>query len=180
MQKRDTKKRIKRIVTGLAVCCVIAPTMAFACEPESAQELKPVGKTRLSVWFWDVYDAQLLTDSGNYEDYERRALRLSYLRDIEAQDLVDTTKEEWQRMAIEISAEHEQWLKDLNTMWPDVSEGDCLMLVETEQGHSTFYNAKGRLGEISSAQFTDDFLAIWLSPNSRFKEERNELIGATQ
>jgi len=180
MRKQHSRKRIKRLVTAAALCCVIAPTMAFACEPESAQDLKPVGKTRLSVWFWDVYDAQLLTDSGNYDDYQRRALRLSYLRDIEAKDLVETTKEEWQRLEIEVSNEHTQWLDKLNKMWPDVSEGDCLMLVENEQGHSTFYNADGILGSVESAQFTEDFLAIWLSPNSRFKEERNELIGVTQ
>lgn len=180
MKKTHNRKRLKRLVTALALCCVVAPTMAFACEPSSAESLKQVGKTRLSVWFWDVYDAQLFTDSGNYDNYERRALRLSYLRDIEAQDLVETTKEEWQRMDIEITAQHEQWLTQLNQMWPDVSNGDCLMLVETEQGHSNFYNAEGRLGQIDSAQFTEDFLAIWLSPKSRFKEERNELIGAAQ
>jgi hypothetical protein len=172
------RKNLKRLVTALALCCVAAPTMALACDPDSAKKLKPVGETRLSVWFWDVYDAQLLTDSGNYNDYDRRALRLSYLRDIEASDLVETTKEEWQRLGIDVSSEHQQWLSELNAMWPDVSNGDCLMLVENEQGHSTFYNAEKRLGEIPSAQFTDDFLAIWLSPNSRFKDERNELIGA--
>ncbi|WP_417681496.1 chalcone isomerase family protein [Pseudidiomarina aquimaris] len=178
MPNRHNRKRLKRWVTGLALCCVAAPTMALACEPDSAQDLQAVGKTRLSVWFWDVYDAQLLTDSGNYDDYDRRALRLSYLRDIKAKDLVETTKEEWQRMDIAVTSEHEQWLEKLQEMWPDVSNGDCLMLVETEQGHSSFYNAEGRLGGIDSAQFTDDFLAIWLSPNSRFKDERNELIGA--
>lgn len=180
MPNRHNRKRVRRWVTGLALCCIVAPTMALACEPESAQNLQPVGKTRLSVWFWDVYDAQLLTDTGNYDEFNRRALRLTYLREIEAKDLVDTTKEEWQRMDIKITEEHEQWLTKLQDMWPDVSNGDCLMLVETEQGYSTFYNAEGRLGAIKSAQFTDDFLAIWLSPQSRFKEERNELIGATK
>lgn len=159
----------------------LASNSALAnCNPNLAASLETVGTTRLSVWFWDVYDAELLTDSGNYQDYQKRALRLNYLREIKAADLVETTKEEWQNLEIEVTSAHEDWLAKLNRIWPDVQEGDCLMLVETEQGHSKFFNAEGELGTIESSQFTDDFLAIWLSPESRFKEERNELIGAKQ
>ncbi|WP_411358322.1 chalcone isomerase family protein [Pseudidiomarina salilacus] len=150
-----------------------------SCQTERLSDLDAVGKTRLSVLFWDVYDAELFTDSGNYDTYAQRALRLSYLRDIEAQDLVDTTREEWERLDIKITSEHEQWLSDLAQMWPDVQEGDCLMLLETAEGHSEFYNAETKLGEIPSATFTEDFLAIWLSPESRFRDERDELIGAS-
>ncbi|RUO62284.1 hypothetical protein CWI71_05290 [Pseudidiomarina insulisalsae] len=163
----------------LIAVSLLVPAVYANCSPKAAAELEKVGETRLSVWFWDVYDAELFTDSGNYENYQRRALRLSYLRDIEASELVETTREEWQRLDIRMSEQHEQWLSELNEMWPDVSNGDCLMLVETPEGHSEFYNADKKLGVIPSAEFTDDFLAIWLSPDSRFRAERNELIGAS-
>lgn len=172
---------VKLSLAVITLLTALTSTVAVAnCNPDTGKDLETVGKTRLSVWFWDVYDAELLTDSGNYEDYERRALRLSYLREIEAADLVDTTREEWQRMDISITAEHDDWLKRLNEMWPDVQKGDCLMLVETDQGYSEFFNAEGKLGSIESSEFTDDFLAIWLSPDSKFKSERNELIGANK
>ncbi|MDN7124201.1 chalcone isomerase family protein [Pseudidiomarina sp. 1APP75-32.1] len=164
------------LLTGL----LASGAASAQCSPTAASSLQTVGSTRLSVWFWDVYDAELLTDSGNYKDYDRRALRLSYLREIEAADLVDTTKEEWQRLGIEITPTHQQWLAKLNRIWPDVQAGDCLMLVENAQGQSQFFNTDKELGTIESSEFTDDFLAIWLSPDSRFKEERNELIGADQ
>ena len=63
-------------------------------------------------------------------------------------------------------------------MWPNVTKGDCITLVETSQGYAEFYGSEGLLGEIPAKQFTDDFLAIWLAEESRFKTERNELIGA--
>lgn len=151
--------------------------VAQACIPEPIEPLQQVGQTRLSVWFWDVYDAALYTDSGNYETYEQRALKLNYLRKISADDLVDTTADEWQKLEIELTEEHQQWLVQLRSMWPDVANGDCLMLVEDDAGASVFYNNQGELGRIPSAQFTEDFLAIWLSPKSRFREERDELVG---
>lgn len=153
---------------------------ANACLVEPIEALEKVGETRLSVWFWDVYDAALYTDSGNYNTYQQRALQLNYLRSISADDLVDTTAEEWEKLNIKLSSEHQQWLAQLRDIWPDVTKGDCLMLVENAAGESVFYNAEGELGSVASAQFTDDFLAIWLSPNSRFREERDALVGEQQ
>lgn len=169
------------ISTLAAMLAPPAQSQALQCSVvEPYEQLQAVGKTRLKVWFWDVYDAELRTDSGAYQGAEQRGLQLSYLRDISAQDLVDTTADEWQRLAIDISPEHQQWLNTLADIWPNVKEGDCITLVETAAGHAVFYGPEGQLGHIESAQFTDDFLAIWLAENSRFKEERNALIGANE
>ncbi|SFV24832.1 chalcone isomerase family protein [Pseudidiomarina donghaiensis] len=179
---------VKRLANTCLTVIVAGCLMVFAAASYASQctavepfnQLKPVGKTRLQVWFWDVYDAELRTETGAYEDAEQRALQLSYLRDIEAQDLVDTTAEEWQRLNIALTDTHNQWLQQLQQMWPDVQKGDCITLVETAAGHAQFFGPEGELGVIRSAQFTNDFLAIWLDEKSRFKSERNELIGAQQ
>lgn len=164
----------------LSLSCIplfSAAAQANQCEPDAIAELELVGETRLSVMFWDVYDARLYTDTGEYEGAGQRALRLDYLRDIEAADLVETTEEEWEKLDYEIDEQAQTWLADLDEMWPDVKEGDCLTLVETEDGFARFYNADGELGVIESKQFTQQFLDIWLSAESRFDDERNELIG---
>lgn len=165
------------VSSALVLSGISTSALASQCAVDEFETLQKVGETRLSVWFWDVYDAELRTDTGALDSAEQRALQLSYLRDIKAKDLVDTTAEEWERLGITISGEHEQWLSELLEMWPNVKEGDCITLLETEQGHAKFFGPTGELGEISSAQFTDDFLAIWLDENSRFKDARNELIG---
>lgn len=168
-------------LTALAAAITGTAQAAESCKASVPDSYQTVGQTRLSVWFWDVYDATLLTDSGNYDWQQRQqsksALLLSYLRDIDADDLVDTTAEEWQRLGFE-HAEQDQWLEQLRNIWPDINEGDCLVLIETDNGGSAFYQGDKKLGEINHRSFTEQFLAIWLSPNSRFKEERNELIGA--
>ncbi|CAI8152618.1 MAG: Uncharacterised protein [Pseudidiomarina mangrovi] len=152
---------------------------AEQCAIPDQSAFEQVGQTRLKVLFWSIYDAELWTDSGDYSSFTQRVLRLNYLRSISADDLVDTTGDEWQRLGIELSADHQQWLSELRAMWPDVNEGDCLMLVEDNQGHAEFYNANGSLGRIESAIFTDHFLAIWLAENSRFDDERKQLLGVS-
>lgn len=175
-------RKQKRLSWLLAAGVIGLSSAAFSvqanCSNTTYDTLKVVGETRLSVLFWDVYDAQLRTDSGNYDDYEQRALRLTYLREIKAADLVESTQEEWERLGITISEDHETWLRQLNEMWPDVKKGTCLMMLESAAGHAQFFSADGELGTIESATFTEDFLAIWLDQNSRFEDERNELIGA--
>src|SRR5690606_21102344 len=111
--------------------------------------------------FWDVYDAQLYSDSGNYEDAEKTALKLTYLRDIDAEDLVETTQEEWERLDYEIDDQAKSWLSKLNEIWPDVTDGDCIMLVTEADGTSIFYGNDGELGRVDDKDFSERFLAIW-------------------
>lgn len=161
---------------------LLTPAVAAAssCATDQLEPLQLVGETRLSVLFWDVYDARLYSDTGAYQDAGRRALRLDYLRDIEADELVETTKEEWERLDYAINDEAQSWLDKLGEIWPDVSEGDCITLVETSNGYAEFYGNSGLLGEVENKEFTQKFLDIWLSENSRFEDERDELTGVNQ
>ncbi|MCP1340131.1 chalcone isomerase family protein [Idiomarina sp. M1R2S28] len=162
------------------LCGIIAlfslNSYAAECTDSVPDDFSKVGQTRLSVYFWDVYDATLYSPTGKYKQDERQALLLEYLRDIKAEDLIETTEEEWQKLELN-SDKHEQWLEKLNSIWPDIKEGDCLLLVEKEDGTAEFYQGDKLLGEIEDKDFTEQFLAIWLSENSRFESERNELIG---
>ncbi|RUO73078.1 chalcone isomerase family protein [Idiomarina ramblicola] len=150
--------------------------LAAECTSSVPENFTKVGETRLSVYFWDVYDATLYSPSGKYNQDERQALMLDYLRDIKAKDLIETTEEEWQKLGLN-SDSHEKWLTKLDSIWPDIKEGDCLLLVEKSNGAAEFYQGDKLLGEIDDNEFTEQFLAIWLSEESRFKSERNELIG---
>lgn len=171
---------MKKLMSGIAIVLLTAMStsaLATNCDAAVPGNFTKVGQTRLSVLFWDVYDATLYSASGQYKKSERQVLKLHYLRDIDAADLIETTEEEWQKLGLEAS-QHDQWLSTLTNIWPDINEGDCLLLVETKNGYSDFYQGNKRLGTVESAAFTEQFLAIWLSPDSRFKEERNELVGA--
>lgn len=138
--------------------------------------LKPVGETRLRVLFMRIYDAALFTRSGDFNGMEPMVLAIEYARDISAQQLVDQTRDEWQRMAL-VDENSEQWLEQLAAMWPNVSSGDCLIAARTEAGTTQFFSAQRALGEIDEPEFAEKFFAIWLAENARFRRSRDELVG---
>ncbi|WP_113905766.1 chalcone isomerase family protein [Aliidiomarina celeris] len=141
------------------------------------QKVERVGETRLRVMFFKVYDALLATNTGDFPNYQTLALELNYLRNIKADTLVDTTADEWKKQGIEVTAEHEQWLTTLRSIWPDVQEGDCLVALHERSQGLRFYNANGELGIIESDTFAEDFLAIWLGEKSSFEKNRDQLLG---
>ena len=139
--------------------------------------LQMVGQARLEVLWWPVYESRLYSPGGDYvEGVRPLRLEIQYLRDVEAQDLVDHTRKEWQRLGVE-GPQSEQWLRTLARLWPDVRKNDLLALVLDKQDRGTFYLNGKALGTIDDPGFGEDFLAIWLSPKTSRPELRLALIG---
>ena len=154
--------------------CLLAVLFAGSAQ---AEQLQLVGQARLEVLFWSIYDSRLYTADGRYSDGQRPLLlELEYLRDIEAADLVEHTRNEWQRLQLRADAQ-DMWLQELARMWPDVSEDDVLALQMSESGRSTFLLNGKPLGSIDDPQFGPSFLAIWLSPDTSRPDLRRSLIG---
>jgi hypothetical protein len=166
-------------LVGIALALNAAPAVAQSaqCAAQISGDLETVGETRLRVMFFKVYDATLMTDTGNYLDAGTVALQLSYLRDVDAEKLVETTKEQWEKLDYSIGETEQAWLNELQTIWPDVREGDCLLAYHEPDKGVQFYSADGELGQIESDEFADKFLAIWLDEDSSYRKNRNELIG---
>ncbi|MCC5854961.1 MAG: chalcone isomerase family protein [Idiomarina sp.] len=154
-------------------------TMAQAseCGAGTIADLNKVGETRLRVMLFRVYDAALYTDSGQYPEFEKLALRIDYLRSISSRQLVAATEEEWEKLGYDIGSEARTWLTELGEFWPDVRQGDCLTAVHQASEGVRFYNADGILGEIDSSTFAERFVAIWLDANSSFRRNRDQLVG---
>ncbi|MBY5921774.1 chalcone isomerase family protein [Ferrimonas balearica] len=150
---------------------------ALPTEAPSLAMMKPVGESRLKVLWFPIYHARLYSDDGRYDGIEPPLLLdLTYLRDIDAEDLLEHTRSEWQRLALYESRDSEAWLASLAAIWPDVAEGDRLTLMVQPQ-HSTFYFNGEPIGTIAESRFGEQFLSIWLHPDSRYPKLRNALIG---
>lgn len=167
------------VVLVLTVMIGLGTTSAATatCQASLTESLEKVGETTLRVMFFRVYDAELWTDTGSYPPDQEWLLQLTYKRDITADQLVEQTAEEWQELGYELTEEREQWLAELSAMWPDVSDGDCLLAHAASPTETVFYNAGGALGRIESEAFTEAFFAIWLSPDSSFPRNRDQLTG---
>lgn len=157
--------------------CLLAAALGPAGAHSAAEDdLLPVGEARLQVLLWPVYQSRLFAPGGSY-DPDARPIRfeITYLRDISADDLVDRTRVEWDHLSLQ-HPQQEQWLTQLQNLWPDVQEGDTLSLV-LDESSSRFYFNDNLLGEMPDAAFGPQFLAIWLSPGTSRPELREALLG---
>lgn len=140
-------------------------------------ELKKVGEAKLKVLFWDVYNSTLYSQTGEYQaELFPQALKINYLRDIDADDLIERTKEEWQKLDIKQDT-YQQWLPMLTEIFPDIKKGDTLLLKVSENLQSEFFFNGKAIGKIADESFGQSFLRIWLDENCSYPKVRNQLIG---
>jgi len=140
-------------------------------------DLKKVGEAQLKVLFWKVYNSRLFSADGSYVDGQRPVkLEIEYLRDIDADQLVQRTAAEWQSQGV-THPRQDQWLQSLSALWPDVSENDVIALQLDGDDRSSFYINGTFLGYVEDPAFGQSFIDIWLSPNTTRPELRKMLIG---
>ncbi|MGL5008016.1 MAG: chalcone isomerase family protein [Plesiomonas sp.] len=148
---------------ALLVVCGFSPVL-YALP---TQQLKPVGQGTMS-WLWaDIYSVTLLNRSGVYQPNTYPvALSIAYFTDIDAEDLVSTTRDEWERLKIQTPKVRQNWLTQLEQIWPDIKPYDTLTFYASSPNIGEFYHNAQRIGQIRAPQFSPSFLAIWLSENS--------------
>ncbi|TMP30120.1 hypothetical protein CWB99_03355 [Pseudoalteromonas rubra] len=187
----------RRSYTKLLVSAAIfVSVQASASTATQLPKLELSGTAELRYLFWDIYSAALYTSGGTYQETEfPQVLKLTYKRDIEAQELVDATREQWQKQKLELD-NREQWLRQLGQLWPDIRKGNQLILVVDADQQSRFYfrpappetltpslsesalkESARFLGAINDRAFGPAFLGIWLSEKTTEPKLRKQLIG---
>lgn len=174
-------------ITLLILCCLLAGHVHATIDsplPDVVQQqwqgFEMVGKTRLRHFGFHIYDAafwMLGTIDTNSISKNTCALSITYARNIDAQKLLSSTDEEWRRLGFADKYPIDAWLKLLEKIWPDVGDGDQLIVVTKPNGSTDFFNKDTSLGTVNDPQFGGAFLAIWLDENSRFTKNRKELLG---
>ena len=159
----------------LAVLCTLSFSGVTMADPLS--ELNKVGEAKLQVLFWDVYNSSLYSQTGQYQA-ERfpQALKIDYLRNIDANDLIEKTQDEWEKLGIE-KVKFTPWIPLLTDIFPDIKKGDSLLLSVDKNLQSEFFFNGKKIGEITDQTFGKTFLRIWLDENCRYPKVRNKLIG---
>lgn len=143
-------------------------------------QYKKVGSAKFSVYFWDIYNSTLYTTTGQYPvsvEQSNIVFHIEYLRDITSADLIERTIEQWQHLGLK-SSEYQQYLPQLEQLWPDIKAGDSLTLL-INQSQSKFYFNQKYLGSIKQHIFGQQFLNIWLSAKSSQPKLRAQLLGVT-
>ncbi|WP_417605038.1 chalcone isomerase family protein [Oceanimonas baumannii] len=146
------------------LCCMLL-LLVSSVAASPVGDLTLVGQGRMSWLFWELYQARFYSESGHYQPGQYpQALSLRYQRNIDNDDLITATVEEWQRLEVEWKRE---WPGQLAKIWPSVRTNDELVLRVDEDGTSRFYFNWQLVGSMGDPDFAPAFLAIWFSSDSR-------------
>ncbi|SDJ01630.1 Chalcone isomerase-like [Ferrimonas sediminum] len=142
-----------------------------------ASALDRIGESTFSVLFWDIYTAQLFNQDGRYQGLNGPLrLSLTYHRQIDANDLLEATESQWQRMGYQDAASR-QWLQQMGLCFPDVDTGHTLSFYLAEDSSARLdWNGQRRC-DFDRSEGNRQFLAIWLSQDSADPDFTRQLTG---
>ena len=162
----------------LAILCTLVFSGVSMANP--LDDLKKVGEAKLKVLFWDVYNSSLYSKTGEYQAGQfPQALKINYLRDIDAEDLIERTHDEWEKLGIK-QVTFRQWTPLLTNIFPDIKKGDTLLLSVSENQQSEFFFNGKTIGKITDQTFGKSFLRIWLDEKCSYPNVRKKLIGSNK
>lgn len=138
-----------------------------------------IGKGRLAVWGFQVYDARLWALPSFKPDNlptQPFALELAYLRDFSSKDIAERSITEMRRSAAISEEQAKTWINEMLRVIPDIKKGDRVMGIHRPgSGAQLLVNGKSS-GEIRDAEFARLFFGIWLSPKTSEPKVRAALL----
>jgi len=175
--RQQNKRLTGRQLVAAALLCSAVEALAAGMPERELEGMSLVGEARLSVMFWDIYDAQLYAPSGDWSRGEPFALSLTYLRDLKGRRIAERSIREMREQGFSDEAALRRWRDRLAAIIPDVRERDEVVGVADTQGHTRFYLDGQLLGEIDDPAFTRAFFDIWLGEDTSEPQLRAQLLG---
>ena len=169
---------MKPILYFLLICfgasAYATPLSKYMNDPQT------VGNARLEVMFWDIYDAELIAESGVFVTGEPFALKLTYLRKFKGEDIASRSVDEMRNLGVDDEIKLAKWFEQMHSIFPDVKSGNSIIGVVDDKQYSNFYFDEMKLGRIDDPEFSKWFFAIWLHEKSSEPKMRKELLGLVE
>jgi hypothetical protein len=164
----------------ILLCLILfMPTFASAegVVANYVESPKAVGTARLSVLFWDVYDATLYAPKGEYAKGESFALKLNYLMEFKGDEIAERSVEEMRKQGFADEMKLAAWYSQMKAIFPNVTKGSVITGIYQPNKPTPFYAGSTKLGVIQDPEFGRHFFDIWLSEKSSEPEMRRTLLG---
>lgn len=165
--------------------CILAVMITFgAVADEQVADLHVpqaglVGKARLKVLFWKVYDAELYAPNGEWDEDRPFALTLNYLRKLDGDKIAKRTISEIRDQGFDDEVTLARWYEEIRNILPDVEKDTRITGICDGNGNTLFYRNGNLIGAIEEPLFTDRFFNIWLGDKTSQPKMRDKLLGET-
>lgn len=135
-----------------------------------------LGTGRLSIFFIDIYDISLFSQTKDYLKDKPFAIVINYLRDIKSNQIVDSSIDEIKRISNPSKGEIENYRSVLTSLFPNIYRGDQLIGIKKTNSDGVFFYNEKTIGKINDEELLDNFFDIWLSEKTSHPELRDKLI----
>ena len=166
----------------LSAAAFANPSLNSATENTGAplQQLQTHGRYHLTWFGLSIYDITLWTSERPFRfavDLKPSsfALEIRYKIDVDADDLIEETRDQWQELAL-LDEDANRWLQQLPQIWPDIKEGDRLVMFVDESLQARFFHNDKLVGQIDDPAFATRFAAIWLAEGAEYPDMRKALL----
>jgi hypothetical protein len=163
---------LSELVYGLVYGLMLLPLAgagqpAYADRPAwLAQSPQVVGEARFRIFIFDIYHVALVSPDGGYDGTPPYALKLSYLRDVERQAIVESSLDQMRQQSTGDEARLAKWADWMEVHFPDMQEGDEAIMVALVDGGMMLLHNGTELGQSDDPTFTTAFFGIWLSDDA--------------
>lgn len=170
------KHRLWYVFSAIFIISFSSPVFAkdlqrFIDQPEI------VGQARLTMFFFDIYDASLIAPQGKFTNEKPFALELTYLRDFDGKDIASRSIDEMRKLGMKDEMKLAKWYQAMEDIFPNVKEHETITGIVDEQQVSHFYIDDRPLGVVHDKEFSQWFFSIWLSENTAEPKMRRQLLG---
>lgn len=179
-----------RLNRALLVCSV-ALAISLSTAPVHAKDvgqswLEPLipnaqmrGAGLFRVFGFKIYEASLFTDAKfdakKWQEHSL-ALKLSYLREVTALQISESSAKEMRRLSLGTPTQIEAWQKQMTTLFVNVKNGDSLTGIYKPGGPTAVFLNHQRLGDIADPEFGVAFFSIWFDSKTKDQSLRQALL----
>lgn len=167
----------RSVIIMLLMLGLASPALSTPIALQQIPNAKEVGKGRLSLAFWDIYDAALYAPDGKWNPDYPYLLSIDYFREIEGADIAARSIEEIKKQGFADSTSLEDWHQQMRAIFPNTKNGTNLTALFTSTKTTEFYHNDKRIGVIKDPLFGKQFFDIWLSKKTSEPALRKALLG---
>ena len=134
-----------------------------------------VGEVNYTHLFWNLYDAKLITETGNF-DKNKFALTLKYNTKISKKSVVKETLNQLKKQKEYTDEELVELTTLLNNTFKKIEVGDTFIGIK-ENDTAYFYFENEKVLETEDLEFINLFFDIWLRQDSQNPAFTKKLLG---
>ena len=134
-----------------------------------------VGEVNYTHLFWDLYDAKLLTETGDFDE-NKFALVLKYNTKISKKSVVKETLSQLKKQKKYTKQELDELTTLLSNTFKDIKVGDTFIGIK-ENNTAYFYFKDEKVLETKDLEFINLFFDIWLREDSQNPAFTKKLLG---